>query len=119
MYTDVTGRAGINEKNDCTVRALCVAASIPYEFAWLAMAACKRRKGSGACLDSYLPAYQANKLMLDSQKLAAGEAIPTDNVIVIVKGHIFAIRNGKHSDATEWMQHPINRKPVIVAWRIS
>ena len=111
------------ENRDCVVRALTVAANIPYEIAWLATAIKGRRKGCGMYAEDWLPAFKANGLCNDADKLDYVDIKllelkgKLDNVIICIKGHLFAIRNGTHSDG-------VGRKPVInksnfaIAWRI-
>jgi len=88
-----------NVKRDCTVRAFSIASGIDYDMAYLMLAASGRRNNCGAHMHDWIRAYQAIGLCLDTDKVNIyTEPIPRDNVIVLVPGHIFTIRNGVHSD---------------------
>lgn len=122
----IDGRDCTREKNDCTVRALSIAASIPYEVAWLALTLCGRRKGSGIHREDWIAAYQNAGLCKDEDIIADWNTKPIagikiselDNVIVHCQRHIYAIKDGKHSDAMDWNRNPVIQKDIFTIWRI-
>jgi hypothetical protein len=68
-------------------------------------------------MNDWIKAYQAIGLCLPPDRIDLyTEPIPTDNVIVLVPGHIYTIRNGVHSDG-EWGRKFKYRK-FRGAWRI-
>ena len=101
---------------DCTVRALVIASGIDYDIAYLAIALTGRRNNSGARLSQWVKAYRKFGLCLPCDQIKRGEQLPTDNVIVLIYGHVFAIRNGVHSDGQYASLN--NKSRVKLAWRI-
>jgi hypothetical protein len=94
----IEGRPG-NVKRDCTVRAFAVASGVDYDMAYLMLAMSGRRNNCGARMHDWIKAYQAIGLCLPADRIDLyTEPIPSDNVIVLVPGHIYTIRNGVHSD---------------------
>ena len=102
-------------KNDCTVRALHIASGMPYDMAYLAIALCGRRNNSGSRMSDWIRAYQKFGLCLVSDKINLKyDLLPHDNVIILTRGHIVAIKNGVHSDG----KYASNPKRILIAWRI-
>lgn len=88
-----------NVRRDCTVRAFSIATGIDYDMAYLTLAAAGRRNNCGARGEDWIRAYQLIGLCLPQHKIdLTKQLLPRDNVIVLVPGHIFTIRNGIHSD---------------------
>lgn len=106
-----------NVKRDCTVRAFAVASGIEYDMAYLMLAASGRRNNCGAHMGDWIRAYQAIGLCLDTDKIdLRTQALPYDNVIVLVPGHIFTVRNGIHSDGI--LGFRTKYRKLRGAWRI-
>lgn len=99
---------------DCTVRALVIASGIDYDIAYLAIALTGRRNNSGARLSQWVRAYRKFGQCLPENQIKRGDPIPTDNVICLVYGHVFSIRNGVHSDGA----YAAKRNRIKLAWRI-
>ena len=102
-------------KNDCTVRAMHIASGMPYDMCYLAIALCGRRNNSGSRMSDWIRAYQKVGLCaLDTKIDLRKESLPTDNVIILTRGHIVAIKNGVHSDG----MYASAPKRILIAWRI-
>ena len=113
----IEGRAS-HLRRDCTVRALHVASGIDYDMCYLFLAASGRRNNCGAYVSDWLPVYQKLGLCnIDDKLNLTYDSIPHDNVIVCIRGHIYAIRNGVHSDGAYAFQSKYRRK-IQFAWRI-
>jgi len=113
---DIAGRDA-NLKRDCTVRALHIASGIDYELCYIALAHAGRRNNCGARGSHWVKAFQAFNLCLPEHRVnLTHDAIPTDNVIVLIPGHIFAIKNGVHSDGGYAMFN--NRKRIEAIYHI-
>lgn len=111
--------AEMNERNDCTVKAIAIACDKPYRMVHAMLKAEGRRDRQGC----YLPAQFAtfNKLGYKLTEVA-GEApfkfggtvttltkrLPSKgNFVAYVRGHIIAVKNGKIEDWTEGRRHRI------------
>ena len=100
---------------DCVVRAMQVASGLDYDICYLAIALCGRRHNSGVRMSDYIRAYQKVGLCQPGDMINLKyDTFPNDNFIVLTRNHIFAVRNGKHSDGA----HAEQRVRVRMAWRI-
>lgn len=130
--------SGIQDKNDCTVRALANAASIPYTQAHAYLKASGRKNNHGAHLDEYAGAYmkagfelvsffgttiaaigyksrmQRKGIQVNHSKgISFGRLLETLNngrYIVIVRNHALAVVNGKVFDT-----HATSNQRSVVA----
>jgi hypothetical protein len=113
----IEGRAS-HLKRDCTVRALHVASGIDYDMCYLFLAAAGRKNNCGAYTSDWLPVYRKLGLcQIDDLINLTHEVLPCDNVIICIRGHIYAIRNGVHSDGPYAFQSGLRRN-IQFAWRI-
>jgi len=88
-----------NLKRDCTVRALHIASGIDYDLCYIALAHAGRRNNCGARGSHWVTAFQAFGLCKPEHRVnLSHEALPCDNFICLIPGHIFSVRNGIHSD---------------------
>jgi len=105
---------------DCTVRALHIASGLDYDLCAIALAVCGRRKNSGCRLSDWFPAMRHLNLCHPETKIKdvkrANDSRLQDNCVVLVRGHVFAIRNGVHSDGPYAFLN--NNMRVRLAWRI-
>ena len=102
---------------DCVVRTLHIASGMPYDMCYLAIALCGRRNNCGARLSAWVKAFQKLGLCKPEHLVnRRHEQVPADNVIVLIYGHVFAIKNGVHSDGQ--YAHLNNKSRVKLAWRI-
>lgn len=106
--------AGFAEDNDCSVRALALAADIPYAEAHAALAACGRKHGEGARGHVVLKAYEMFGGSVEypqrynpfTGKATQGPTVaqfmrtvkPHERLVVWVNGHVFAVVNGAQHD---------------------
>jgi hypothetical protein len=115
----ITGRH--QTTNDCTVRALCVASGMEYDLCLIALAVAGRRKNSGVKMRDWFRVFQSLGLCKVEDKIKHVTR-PTDqdlhnNVIVLIRGHVYSIRNGVHSDGSYGYLN--NNRRVRMAWRIA
>ena len=104
-------------ERDCTVRALHIASGADYDMCYLAVALTGRRNNCGARITDWIRAYRKFGLCETKDQInLKHDVFPQDNVIVLIHGHIFAIRNGVHSDGMYWRAN--NNKRIRLAWRI-
>ena len=105
---------------DCTVRALHIASGLDYDLCAIALAVCGRRKNSGCSLSDWYRIFVRLELCDPSTKIPnvkrANDPRLQDNCIVLIRGHVFAIRNGVHSDGPYAFLN--NNMRVRLAWRI-
>ena len=114
----ITGRH--QTTNDCTVRTLHVASGMDYDMCLIALAVAGRRKNSGCRMRDWFRVFQSLGLCKVEHKIK-NVTRPTDqdlhnNCIVMIRGHVFAIRNGVHSDGQYGYLN--NNRRVRMAWRI-
>lgn len=113
-----------NERNDCTVRALSLAANIEYGFAWALLSASGRRSRCG--MRNWSKAYKALGLLENVIKIDGAvsryyeqELIGKGDRIVLIRGHIYSVRNGMTSDGfSENHIYTKRARKVIMAWSI-
>jgi hypothetical protein len=104
-------------KRDCTVRAMCIATGVDYIICATAIALCGRRNNCGARMTDWIRAYRKfGQCLTENQINLKYETIPNDNVIIVIRGHIFAIKNGVHSDGVHAFLN--NNVRIRFAWRI-
>jgi hypothetical protein len=113
-YRDYSIAERPQTKNDCTVRAMHIASGMPYDMCYLAIALCGRRNNSGSRMSDWIRAYQKVGLCKPEHRFNRGDIIPDDNVIILTRGHIVAIKNGVHSDG----MYAKPAKRILIAWRI-
>ena len=103
---------------DCTVRALHIASGMDYDMCAIALAMCGRRKNSGCRLSDWYKVFQALNLCKERILNVSSTLDPKlqDNVIVLVRGHVYSIRNGVHSDGPYGFLN--NKSRVKLAWKI-
>ena len=105
---------------DCTVRTLHVASGLDYDLCAIALAVCGRRKNSGCRLSDWVKVYKTLGLCGNDKVIphVSSTLDPRlrDNCIVLMRGHVYAIRNGVHSDGPYGFLN--NRARVKLAWRI-
>lgn len=134
--------SGIKDKNDCTVRALANAASIPYTEAHAALKNVGRKEGHGEHLNVYADAYAKygfelvaffgttkaslgyrRRMMLKGvdvplcKGMSFGRMLETlkhGRYIVTVRGHALAVVNGKVFDT----HATSNQKSVVALFKM-
>ena len=111
--------AELGEHNDCSVRAVTLACSVPYETARAALRVAGRQPRQGA-LDhhikkavralghttgKYIRPKQANGSKYTPKTIT--KAYPQGRYLVYTRDHVFALVNGKVLDWTEGRRHHI------------
>ena len=118
-YGQMIGRPS-NATRDCTVRALHIASGMDYDLCLIALAVCGRRKNSGVRFGDWYPAFVKLNLCLPDHRIAnvtspLDERVK-DNCVVLIRGHVYTIRNGIHSDGGHAYLNA--RCRIRMAWRI-
>lgn len=106
----------LNEKNDCTVRALMEGLGVPYMTAYGMAIGCGRRKNKGCFLDSLLdniakPHPRPKMSVVNYIQYIAHSG----NWIIQIRGHVFAVIDGVLKD--EYPKANLDCH-VIKAWRV-
>lgn len=112
-----------NEKSDCTVRALALAANIEYPFAWALLSAAGRRSRSGSRVRYWSKAYKAIGLFANPiagvHKMSDKSLIGKGDRIVLISGHIYTVRDGMTSDGySENLLYNRGHRRIVAAWKI-
>lgn len=123
-YKHCQGRTQYETK-DCVVRSLTVAANIEYRSAWFVLNDAGRKPKHATAFDIWIEVFQKYGLCLDKD-LISRPPYPMNNVIVMTKHHLYAIRDMKHSDiGHKQMLDPVSSVPhlyrpklVIKCWAI-
>lgn len=118
-YGEMQGRPS-NATRDCTVRALHIASDMDYDLCLITLAVCGRRKNSGVRFRDWYPAFAKLNLCFPMNRIKDVKSVLDpriqNNCVVLIPGHVYAIKNGIHSDG----QHASAniRCRVRMAWRI-
>lgn len=103
-YTNHLIRYAMEEKNDCTVRALATATNMAYDKAWALLKEHGRRARTGVRITPLSNAYRA-AMGADYVKVAGKPTLHqftqdhnTGTLIVRLKDHVFVMREGVQYD---------------------
>lgn len=106
------------EKNDCTVRALEITLEIPYLTAYgMVLGGASRKRNRGVRIEQFYDSMFPTKINEPGATVERfiKEFIPFGRWIVKVRGHVFAVIDGKiHDTYPLWN---LNRH-VVCAWRV-
>jgi hypothetical protein len=87
------------ERNDCTVHALVNAFDISYQTAWKFCSVHGRQPKEGFNVMAHLPAFNCDEVLQEctSRQMTLSQVMPFlrfGTFLVLVKGHIFTVKNG-------------------------
>lgn len=115
--------AQINERNDCTVIALCVVAKMPYAKAHAHLASHGRKARHGCHIHQWMAAYEAagvelHEIALEAATMRSAEAelrakYAGRKVLLRVRGHVSAWDGAKIQDWAEGRLHRIEKAFLI------
>ncbi len=109
----------MNEKNDCTVKALSIACRVPYNTAHDALKQMGRKKGKGATNAQWMEAIyllgcEFEETLWPKQKNGSsytpktiGKAYKRGYYVVHFRGHVAAMINGEIQDWTVGRKHRV------------
>ncbi len=104
-------------RNDCTVRAMVIATGMDYILCATAIALCGRRNNCGSHMADWVRAFRKFGQCLTENQINLKYEKIEGNVIVMTRGHLYAIKDGIHSDGP--YAHSMNNgKRIRLAWRI-
>ncbi len=112
-----------NEDNDCSVKAVAIAARVPYDLAHKALAMFGRKHRQGASTGSIAAAFMSIKAKMVSvdyemiRKRNGGRTLTVNNIvphlnksrhyILYTAGHVVAVKKGVVQDWTEGRRHRV------------
>ena len=112
-----------NERDDCAVRALMVAACIDYQTAHDACAAAGRKQKKG--MQSADLATAIYRLIPNAKPIMRGETVaqftranPRGHFILFVRWHFLAICDGVIHDAPWYSKAPRVRRRILRGWKL-
>ena len=107
--------ASIQDRNDCTVRALAIASGIPYAAAHALLKAHGRKQGKGVLTAVVIDAFKdhlgdyvrTSPFMSERPTVASFlRDQPKGTFVVAVRGHVFAVIDGVQHDNGEGLYKP-------------
>ena len=109
------------EHNDCTVKAIAIACDVAYRVAHRALANAGRPRRDGCYPRQQQAAIEALGFEIEYihfsaktvKTLASDPVVAKGHYMAWVRGHVFAVKNGKVEDWTEGRKHRIQSVGVV------
>ncbi len=127
--------AGIDDKNDCAVRAFSIFSDVPYKQAHTSFKQLGRRDGYGTphhIIDTMLKQQSAKKMISGYKKITLNQLVkqyPVGKLYCLIRGHAFTVidgvvhdtwKVGKKARVYQFWLHPsvepkvVEEKPVVI-----
>ena len=109
------------EFNDCTVKAIAIACDVAYKVAHRALANAGRKRRQGCYPHEQEAALKALGFEVEYihfsaktvKTLASDPVVAKGHYMAWVRGHVFAVKNGKVEDWSEGRKHRIKAVGVV------